>query len=878
MKKIFLTIAAITLLISFSNAQILQWQRSLGGTYNDGFNSIQQTNDGNYICAGNTESNVYDVSGNHGSTDFWVVKLSSTGNIIWQKCLGGSSGDGASSIFQTFDNGYIVLGTTQSNDGDVSGYYGNIDIWVVKLDPSGNIQWQKTIGGTGGDYAGSIKQTSDGGYILVGSTNSNNGDVSGLHGSIEDIWVVKLDSSGSIQWQKTLGGSDYEYGSDIEQAIDGGYIVVGNTISTDGDVTGLHSLYYWDYWIVKLDSTGNIQWQKVLGGTNDDYAYSIDLTIDRGYIIAGYSDSEDGDVTHNYGSSDFWIVKTDSIGNIIWQRSYGGYLMDYPNSIQKSSDGGYIVAGTSFSYSGDVSENKGQCDYWILKLNCIGGIQWQKSFGGNKGDYTKEIQQTNEGGYIVAGQTNTLNNGDVTNSRGQYDCWVVKINIPNISGIVYNDFNSNGTRDSLEQGVAQHLLKIEPGPFYTSTNNDGYYMFYRDTGNYKITYIPQQYWSVTSDSTSYSITLSDSSDIADTLNFGVKAKLNTQDVGIYLTGNPVRPGFQTRYWINYKNWGTIDMNGTFSLAYDTLLSFIDCYPLENNQTGNILDWNYDTLANNEDRNVFINFSLLNAPITGDTLVTSCFIEPIAGDTNVTDNYDTLVQIITGSHDPNDKLVSPAGKGFEGYVLHGQKLIYTVRFQNTGTDTAFTVRIKDFIDSDMDIESFQFLASSHPVVYTIGDTGTVRFTFNNILLPDSNVNEPESHGFVKYSVKPKQGLPDYTQVTNKADIYFDYNPAVVTNEVLNTYVTTIPVGIAESIYKDNNVNIYPNPASDRIFIVLQKECKNTKLEIFNTNGQLLMNQNILELKTSIDISTLPKGIYFIKLMNEKEVMVEKFVKE
>ncbi len=358
----------------------VEWKKTLGGSYGDGAESIQQTDDGGYIVAGYTCSNDGDVDGNHGYCDFWVVKLDENGAIQWQKCLGGSSNDQAYSIQQTKNGGYIVAGWTWSNDGNVSGYHGYTDFWVVKLDPNGNIEWQKCLGGSYDDRAYSIQQTSDGGYIVAGWTWSNDGNVSGNHGNA-DFWVVKLNEYGTIQWQKCLGGRYLDLAYSIQQTSDGGYIVVGETRSNDGDVSGWHegydeNGYTADMWIVKLDRDGNIQWQKCLGGSGNDQAYSIQQTSDGGYIVVGETRSNDGDVSGWHGGydengdpkPDMWIVKLDSNGNIQWQKCLGGSDYDVAESVQRTSDGGYIVAGWTSSNNGDVSGNHGVSDFWIIKL------------------------------------------------------------------------------------------------------------------------------------------------------------------------------------------------------------------------------------------------------------------------------------------------------------------------------------------------------------------------------------------------------------------------------------------------------------------------------------------------------------------------------
>ena len=369
--KHFITIALTLICFNaqvFSQATpIIQWQKTLGGSSSDEAHSIQQTTDGGYIVVGIAYSNDGDVTNNHGSHDYWVVKLDANGNRIWQKTLGGSSIEDAWSIQQTTDGGYIVAGYTESNDGDVTGNHGGADSWIIKLDDNGNKIWQKTLGGSSADGAQSIQQTTDGGYIVAGSTASNDGDVTGNHGDY-DAWIVKLDPNGNKLWQKTLGGSSADGAQSIQQTTDGGYIVAGDTYSNDGDVTGNHGGY--DYWVVKLDANGNRIWQKTLGGTRGEQAYSIKQTKDGGYIVAGLTYSNDGDVTGNNGSSsfsDYWIVKLDANGNKLWQKTLGGSSSEIAYSIQQTSDGGYVVAGGTGSNDGDVTGNHGS-DYWIVKL------------------------------------------------------------------------------------------------------------------------------------------------------------------------------------------------------------------------------------------------------------------------------------------------------------------------------------------------------------------------------------------------------------------------------------------------------------------------------------------------------------------------------
>lgn len=412
-----------------------QFSKAYGGSIGDVANGIVSSLDGGYVVAGWTRSNNGDVSGNHGQEDAWVFKTDKSGNKLWQKAFGGTGRDYANSISATWDGGYIIAGYTSSNDGDVNGNHGSYDAWVVKLDKDGNKQWQKTLGGTDFDQANSITTSLDGGYIIAAYTGSNDGDVSGNHGR-GDVWVVKLDKAGNTQWQKTLGGSDEEFAFSIIKSLAGGYVLAAYTQSNDGDVSGNHG-GFGDAWVVSLDKEGNTLWQKTLGGSDRDYANAIAPSIDGGYVIAGETNSSDGDVSGYHGGGelggDAWVVKLDKAGNKQWQKALGGSGYDKGYAVIPSPDGGYIMAGESGSNDGDVSGLHGffYGDVWVVKLDKNGNKLWQKALGGTSEDGARSIIPDFYGGYIIAGLT-TSNNGDVkgNHSPALGDAWVITLKNP----------------------------------------------------------------------------------------------------------------------------------------------------------------------------------------------------------------------------------------------------------------------------------------------------------------------------------------------------------------------------------------------------------------------------------------------------------------
>lgn len=441
MKKKYLILTLLfTRLLVLAQTPTIGWERCFGGSNSEEANEIITTSDGNYIVAGSSNSTDHDITNNHGYYDFWIVKVSNTGVKLWEKSYGGTNPDEARSIKQTSDGGYIVAGYSQSNNGDVSGNHGGKDFWVIKLSATGVLEWQKTYGGTTDDYAENIQLTSDGGFIVAGRAFSTNGDVTGNHGTY-DYWVIKLSSAGVLEWQKALGGSGQDWAYSIKQTTDGGYIVGGSCNSTNGDITNSNGGF--DYWIAKLSSTGVLQWQKSLGGVSDEYLTDIQLTPDGGYIVSGGSTSNESTFSDNHGLSDYLIIKLNSSGTTEWKKIYGGGDDDSAESIIPLSDGNYIIKGKARSNSGDVTGNhlSPNNDTWIIKIDNTGSLIWQKCFGGTGEEYSGNIVLTADNGFVFVSRTDTNNySGDLSlySSYGVRDYWVVKSNA-NALSIAFNE-------------------------------------------------------------------------------------------------------------------------------------------------------------------------------------------------------------------------------------------------------------------------------------------------------------------------------------------------------------------------------------------------------------------------------------------------------
>jgi hypothetical protein len=463
MRKVHIIIIIVLSAVkTFAQVPVIQWQKSLGSGGRDVANSIQQTYDGGYILAGSAGSINGDVSVGYGSGDYWLVKLDGFGAIQWEKCYGGFATDEGQCAKQTLDSGFVFIGRSQSG-GVGSGNHGGDDYLVIKTDDLGNIQWKKSLGGSSSDWGLSIEQTHDGGFIALGVSTSTNGDVIGNHGGGGDYWAVKLSNSGAVEWQKCYGGTGYDYGDFIHQTYDRGYIISGYSSSTNGDVTGNHGQE--DLWIIKTDSLGSIQWQKSLGGSSYESGTRIFQNVDSSYAVIGMSKSNNGNISGNHPYGDCWIIKLNSVGNIIWQKAFGGSNLDLGQDVQQTTDGGFIIGGYTTSNDGDVTGHHGSGDGWVLKLDSIGNLEWQKCLGGTNVDMINSIQQTVDGAYVLAGNS-TSNNGDLTSNKGQEDIWVIKLGqqvglkenevIP-----VVNAYPNPGNGSFIFTGLKKELLQVE---------------------------------------------------------------------------------------------------------------------------------------------------------------------------------------------------------------------------------------------------------------------------------------------------------------------------------------------------------------------------------------------------------------------------------
>jgi len=353
---------------SIARAQT-SWRRTYGGTNDDFGESVRQTSDSGYIIAGFTKSF------GTGGLDVYLLKADASGDTLWTRTYGGTRDDYGYSVQQTSDGGYIVVGYTYTFGA------GYIDVYLIKTNASGDTLWTRTYGGTSSDYGYSVRQTADSGYIIAGRTHSFG---VGTPDSA-NVYLIKTDASGDTLWTRTYGGTNEDAGFSVQQTSDGGYIIAGLTTSFGAGSYDAH--------LIKTDASGDTLWTRTYGGTSSDVGRSVQQTSDGGYIVVGF--------TYSFGAgyADVYLIKTDASGDTLWTRTHGGTSSDLGWSVQQTSDSGYIIAGTNASFGG------GDYDVYLIKTNASGDTLWTRTYGGTNGDVGRSVRQASDGGYIIAGYT-----------------------------------------------------------------------------------------------------------------------------------------------------------------------------------------------------------------------------------------------------------------------------------------------------------------------------------------------------------------------------------------------------------------------------------------------------------------------------------------
>lgn len=413
--------------------------KTFGGSLDEKIGSVVKTSDGGMIVVGHTNSSDGDINKQYDQIDIWIIKIDSQGNKVWSKTIGGSKNDYGTSIIATNDGNFIISGYTESSDGIVPSNFGLHDFLVVKINSSGDVIWSKNYGFSGHDHAHKIIQTSDGGYFVVGfseysgiegsggTQNNGEGHEIGhkgvLHGSGEFIGV-KINSQGEFMWYRYFGGTQNDRVNDVVEANDGGFLMVGFSESSDFDINDNKGSY--DFWVVKLQSSGSLAWKHNYGGSGIDQAFGVVKTNNNSYLIVGRSNSDDKDISVSLGGFDAWVIHIDDHGHLIWNKSFGGSEFDSAEQIRMLSNGNFGIVGNTRSILNN--NNKGENDFWFLEVDnkANSKVYWQKTFGGSNIDIAKDFYQNNNNEIFIVGESQS-SDFDVNINRGNNDLWMLKL-------------------------------------------------------------------------------------------------------------------------------------------------------------------------------------------------------------------------------------------------------------------------------------------------------------------------------------------------------------------------------------------------------------------------------------------------------------------
>jgi len=788
------------------------WQKCLGGSIADIGTAMLQMENGNYLVAGHSYSQDWDKTCYKSNFDLWLTVVSPTGQLLSNKCYGGQDVDRDMDIIHTPDGGFMIIATTESlpNTFDVIGNHGMSDVWLVKLDKNLNIQWKRCYGGTKAETGNRIILDPAGGYIFVGSTASGDGDVIGNPnsggGSLRSIWLVKIDDNGNIVWQKCLGSTGRsDNANSLVRTADGGLVISGSTASAapPNSWPGYHGAT--DMLVIKTSADGTIEWSKCYGGSGIESAGYLVKDNDGGYLLTGSTTSSDGDVGMSLGiGEDGWLAKLSSNGSIVWSKVFGGSKSDNPRSILVRDTTIYVLGSSS-------SLDPSSTGAWLLSFQKNGTMNWQKIFGSPLSDGFKTGMFTSDNELLLLGYTQA-NGGDVSGyhpGSNLEDYWLVRVGDYNtIKGKVYIDRNRNGTKEVEEPLYKEAILRIQKG------NND--WVYFAKDGSFLHTVSPGQYTTSVHMNKPY-YTVVPPSHVSnfpgffatDSMSFALQPIPGIRDFGIDLFSiSPFRPGFDVTYKIKISNLGTDTLvNKTIRMVKDTRLLFLSASPAPTSVINDTLIWTTGTLLPEDTSYITIEMRVPNPPIVGitDRLISRATIDT-TGDIALANNSSEWRHQVVGSFDPNDKKEAGAGILYKSEYDQGKWLQYNIRFQNTGTDTAFTVEIKDTLDAKLDWSSIEMIGASHSYQLLIKQGNYCSWKFSNILLPDSNRNEALSHGYIAYRIKPKTSLSLGDTIRNSASIYFDFNLPVKTN-VEETIIKPTPVPAPQQPVVTGLVNGY-----------------------------------------------------------------------
>ncbi len=1023
-KIIFTFLFSIVYSLFFCQSSI-RWQKSIIGDTLLYYNNITSvsTKKGAIVCISTPSGASNDKKlVNFGEEDIWLMEIDHKGNILWSNSYGGTLSDFAHKITKSKNGGFFVYGSSESpiSGNKTSSNNGNMDFWIVKIDSLGNKVWDKTYGGSAVDQIRDVIEIENSSLLLFGeSSSSANGTKTASNKGGYDLWLVKVDSLGNTIWDKSYGGADNDFAQGIFQIGDKFYIYGGSYSDISGDKVSTNKGAS-DLWLLKLDQSGNKLSEKTIGGNLSEGISSATLYKNKIYLTGQTNSSANGDFTdtiHTLGGITFdaFIICVDSSLNTNWIYSYGGKRDEYGNDIKIKNDTIFMLASSNSDVFADkTKKSKGDYDYWLVKLNLNGMVIEDFVYGGSGTDFAYKLEALNNDLFLIgsssSGKNSTYSGDRTILNKGLSDIWILylKKSEKKITGSAYVDFNFNCIYNKpSEYNIPNILIHNKTENTYTITNDSIYtlYLFDRDTAVLKIVNLDSNLY-VGCGKDSIAVDLTSKTD-TNRIDFPIRSTKAGYCINITsFSSGLLRPGRWGDYQLNYQNHAfdtaynahivievdtaaidsikspySFTLTGTIlrfnlghmrpfgfnSVAYSIKLKttviigschchrakvypicnlypsavydsseiqpIMRCLPndtveftLKNIGLRDQKDWGHSiiymddlmmkkdsfklTVGNSRifkyklDKNKVFTAEVFNSnfhPVTpilirhNDLCANKRPMIPSNPALNFSRHdeareYEEDCDIVRGSYDPNIKSVQPVGMFAEHYTSTGTELKYRIDFQNTGTDTAFRVVLVDTLSSFLNIASFVPGVSSNPYSIEFGGRA-VKFIFDPIRLVDSFHNEQESHGYVHFKIKHISGISPKTKIENKADIYFDYNAPVRTNTVFNTIFDTIQIYVPKagdtskgedttnSIQAVNQTSIlvFPNPTTDKFFIQMSEPVTELSIDIYDMQGRFIKSVSSANNQTvEVSAQGMTKGIYHIRCMSGEKLIVVKKV--
>jgi uncharacterized repeat protein (TIGR01451 family) len=901
-------------------AQSLSWAGNFAGS---GFKNVTSSNldgVGNLYTSGDFDGTVdfdpgpgvLNFTAPVNNADIFITKQSPNGDLLWARQIGGSLVDGSRGIVVL--QNYIELsgrfdgivdfdpgpGVFNLNAGTI------YDMFILRLDLNGNfVSVRQIVANSGSVVAvGAIAKDNAGNLVITGIFSGTidfdpGPGVTTLNAVSSVAFICKFAPSGNFLWVRSVVAGaifPYEVVTDPENNIVYGGYFAGTCDFDPG--TGSFTLTSGggnDAFVSKLDASGNFVWARHFSnaGTCETKSIAINSASEVfvGGFFSGITDFDPGPAVHNVAVVDLYdayVVKLSKDGIFSWVSAFGGMETQETTAIDTGPDGRPVLT-IKFNRATDFDPGPGTVtltptgtllDIAFLKLTDSGGLDWVKQIGGPNNDAAVSLHVDNDENIYMTGSFRDAVDFDpgpgttILVEPNVYGVFIVKFGKSNfITGIAFQDNNGNGVYNTGEPLLSNVVLKAVRGSlnYYAITDTNGYYSIDVDTNSYTITATAPLHYN-------NSVPLSHTADFGsfygrvDTANhFAFSPLAMLKDLSVYITNlGPARAGRQTFYRISYVNRGTETMNASIQLNHDGLLTFNTSNPLPNTYNAPVAVWNFNNLLPSRTGNIDIAATVSTSVVSGTILKSYVTINPVPGDANPPDNIDSVYHVVLAPLDPNDKKVLPDGAISTGFVAAGNYLNYTIRFQNVGNDTAFLVVIRDTLSTNADINSFQVVSASYPYTVDMHENGIVEWRFENMLLPDSNVSEPRSHGFVRYRIKPKSNLVAGNEIRNKAAIYFDYNAPVITNETVNIVTIVTGVNPGPEII---DAKVFPNPSGSELYIQTKGDFS---YRVFNVSGQSVLNKENNRDEAGINVANLQKGVYFILITNRKGKAVQKII--